>query len=72
MCDMVCGGQLDIATAQEAFAKDWIAAYHKYTKLIDAKLGEASVRHNSSRATSITLARRVQSVPSSPLLISAC
>jgi hypothetical protein len=30
MCDMVCGGQLDIATAQEAFAKDWIAAYHKY------------------------------------------
>ena len=30
MCEMVCGGQLDIATAQEAFAKDWIAAYHKY------------------------------------------
>ena len=30
MCDMVCGGQLDIATAQEAFAKDWIAAYHKH------------------------------------------
>jgi hypothetical protein len=27
---MVCNGQLDIATAQEAFAKDWIAAYRKY------------------------------------------
>ncbi len=30
ICDMVCAGQLDIGTAQEAFAKDWIAAYHKY------------------------------------------
>jgi hypothetical protein len=30
ICDMVCNGQLDIATAQEAFAKDWIAAYRKY------------------------------------------
>jgi hypothetical protein len=30
MCDMVCIGQLDISTAQEAFAKDWIAAYQKY------------------------------------------
>ena len=30
MCDMVCTGQLDIGTAQEAFAKDWIAAYQKY------------------------------------------
>ncbi len=30
ICDMVCAGQLDIVTAQEAFAKDWIAAYHKY------------------------------------------
>jgi len=30
LCDMVCNGQLDIATAQEAFAKDWIAAYQKY------------------------------------------
>ena len=30
MCDMVCSGTLDIGTAQEAFAKDWIAAYHKY------------------------------------------
>ena len=30
MCDMVCGGQIDIATAQEAFATDWIAAYQKY------------------------------------------
>jgi hypothetical protein len=26
MCDMVCNGQLDIGTAQEAFAKDWIAS----------------------------------------------
>jgi len=30
MCDMVCGGHLGLATAQEAFAKDWIAAYQKY------------------------------------------
>jgi hypothetical protein len=30
ICEMVCNGQLDIATAQEAFAKDWIAAYQKY------------------------------------------
>jgi hypothetical protein len=30
ICDMVCSGQLDIATAQEAIANDWIAAYHKY------------------------------------------
>jgi hypothetical protein len=27
---MVCSGQIDIGTAQEAFARDWIAAYHKY------------------------------------------
>jgi hypothetical protein len=30
MCDMVCAGQLDIAAAQGAFAKDWIAAYEEY------------------------------------------
>jgi hypothetical protein len=30
MCDMVCSGQLDIGTAQEDIANDWIAAYHKY------------------------------------------
>ena len=30
MCDMVCAGQIDIATAQEAFATDWIDAYQKY------------------------------------------
>lgn len=30
LCDMVCAGQLDMATAQAAIAKDWIAAYHKY------------------------------------------
>jgi hypothetical protein len=30
LCDMVCAGQLDITTAQEAIAKDWIAAYRKY------------------------------------------
>jgi hypothetical protein len=30
MCNMVCEGQIDIATAQEAFATDWIAAYQKY------------------------------------------
>ena len=30
MCNMVCDGQIDIATAQQAFATDWIAAYQKY------------------------------------------
>jgi len=30
LCDMVCNGQLDIGTAQQAFATDWIAAYRKY------------------------------------------
>jgi hypothetical protein len=30
LCNMVCEGQVDIATAQEAFATDWIAAYHTY------------------------------------------
>jgi hypothetical protein len=30
MCDMVCNRQLDLTTAQKAFAEDWIAAYHKY------------------------------------------
>ena len=30
LCQMVCNGQLDIATAQEAIATDWIAAYRKY------------------------------------------
>jgi hypothetical protein len=30
MCIMVCDAQIDIADAQEAFATDWIAAYHTY------------------------------------------
>jgi hypothetical protein len=30
MCRMVCDGQIDIAAAQQAFATDWIAAYHAY------------------------------------------
>jgi hypothetical protein len=30
MCRMVCDGQIDIATAQEAFATNWISAYHAY------------------------------------------
>jgi hypothetical protein len=30
LCDMVCNGQIEIGTAQEAIAKDWIAAYQKY------------------------------------------
>ena len=30
MCNMVCDGQIDISAAQEAFATDWIAAYHTY------------------------------------------
>jgi hypothetical protein len=27
---MVCGGQLDLATAQHEIAVNWIAAYKKY------------------------------------------
>jgi hypothetical protein len=30
MCNLVCDGQIDIATAQQAFATDWITAYQKY------------------------------------------
>jgi hypothetical protein len=30
MCNMVCNGRIDIATAQQAFATDWIAAYQTY------------------------------------------
>jgi hypothetical protein len=30
MCNMVCDGKIDIATAHAAFATDWIAAYQKY------------------------------------------
>ena len=30
MCNMVCDGRIDIATAQQAFATDWIAAYQIY------------------------------------------
>jgi hypothetical protein len=30
LCEMVCAGELDIGTAQEAIGKDWIAAYRKY------------------------------------------
>jgi hypothetical protein len=30
ICQMVCDGQLDIATAQEEIATDWVAAYRKY------------------------------------------
>lgn len=30
MCNLVCAGQIDIATAQQAFATDWIAAYLTY------------------------------------------
>jgi hypothetical protein len=30
LCDMVCNGQIEIGTAQEAIAKDWISAYQKY------------------------------------------
>jgi hypothetical protein len=30
LCDMVCDGEIDLATAQQAFATDWIAAYQKY------------------------------------------
>jgi hypothetical protein len=27
---LVCGGQLDLHTAQKAIATDWITAYEKY------------------------------------------
>jgi hypothetical protein len=28
--DMVCGGQIDLATAQREIATDWIGAYRRY------------------------------------------
>jgi hypothetical protein len=27
---MVCAGQLDLTTAQQAIASDWVAAYKRY------------------------------------------
>jgi hypothetical protein len=30
LCEMVCSGQLDLATAQQAIATDWIKAYEKF------------------------------------------
>ena len=30
LCEMVCSGQLDLATAQQAIAMDWIKAYEKF------------------------------------------
>lgn len=30
LCDMVCAGQIDIGTAQQEIAEDWIEAYRKY------------------------------------------
>jgi hypothetical protein len=30
MCDLICKGQLELATAQQAIALDWIEAYRKY------------------------------------------
>jgi hypothetical protein len=30
LCDMVCAGQVDIGTAQQDIATDWIKAYRKY------------------------------------------
>ena len=30
MCNMVCDGQVNIATVQQAFATNWIAAYQTY------------------------------------------
>jgi hypothetical protein len=30
ICDLVCRGRLELSTAQQAFALDWIKAYHQY------------------------------------------
>jgi hypothetical protein len=49
MCRMVCGGQIDVAAAQEAFATDWIAAYHAY---YDGRKKTATIlrpRHQEAR-----------------------
>jgi len=32
LCQMVCAGQVDLSTAQQEIAEDWIAAYQKYFK----------------------------------------
>jgi hypothetical protein len=46
LCEMVCAGQLDIATAQEEIATDWIAAYRKY-------YGEGSSNKCDSQGTMV-------------------
>jgi class 3 adenylate cyclase len=44
MCDMACAGEIDIATAQQAFATDWIAAYQRHFQ----HLLDITVRHNGA------------------------
>jgi hypothetical protein len=35
LCEMLCAAELDIGTAQQAIAKDWVAAYRKYYGVAD-------------------------------------
>jgi hypothetical protein len=42
--EMVCHGDLDLATAQQDISKDWIAAYRKYLHT-DQPLAESSLSH---------------------------
>jgi hypothetical protein len=57
ICDMVCNRQLAIGTAQEAFAKDWIAAYHKYLR---GPLRSQRMRSRRKRAPAGFLRARVR------------
>jgi hypothetical protein len=40
---LVCGGRLDLPTAQRAIATDWISAYKKYSGSTDVSLREGAV-----------------------------
>jgi len=44
ICNMVCDGEIDIATAQAAFATDWIAAYQKYYEARKKLIAEPASR----------------------------
>jgi hypothetical protein len=62
MCNMVCDGQIDIATAQQAFATDWIAAYQTYYdgegKTAEAETGSLTLANGRAVHAHIPAASR--------------
>ena len=87
MCNMVCDGQIDIATAQAAFVTDWIAAYHTYYEARKKRPAgfTPSIAPRRVHAAPLPSERRPSNRPASPrptacsprvlepqLLLSAC